>query len=354
MQRGFRRRSVVRGPAVPARLPVRSDQRMTRVLITAVPFGEIDPGCLDLLREAGVECIRNPHGRRLTEPELVSLVADVDGVIAGTEPITRAVMQAGRRLRLISRVGAGLDSVDLPAARDHGVAVAYTPEAPADAVAELAIGLALSLLRGVHRAHAAIRGGVWTRLPGRRLGAVTAGVIGVGRIGSRVVRLLSAFGARVLANDLRPAALAEAVEWVDKPTLFREADVVTLHVPLTPSTRGLVGPGQLAAMRPGAVLVNTSRGGVVDEAALAHALRTGRLAGAAIDTFVEEPYRGELVEVETCLMTAHMGSMAADCRLRMEQGAARNVVAFLRGEPLREPVPESEYAAQTPAPGAGA
>ncbi len=323
---------------------------MTRVLIAAVPFGQVDRECLDLLDEAGVDCVPNPHGRRLSESELVSLVPGVDAVIAGTEPITRPVIRAARRLRLISRVGVGLDSVDLSAARERGVAVAYTPEAPADAVAELTIGLALSLLRGVHRANAAIRRGEWTRLPGRRLGSVTAGVIGVGRIGRRVVRLLSAFGARVLANDLAPVPLSEPVEWVDKPTLFREADVVTLHVPLTPATLGLVGPEQLAAMRPGALLVNTCRGGVVDEAALARALRAGRLAGAAVDTFVDEPYHGELVGLENCLLTAHMGSMAFDCRRRMERGAARNVVAFLRGEPMDEPVPESEYALQASAP----
>ena len=323
---------------------------MARVLIAAVPFGEADPGCLDLLRGAGVDCVRNPHGRRLTETELIALVPGVDAVIAGTEPITRAVIGAARGLRLISRVGVGLDSVDLAAARDRGVAVAYTPEAPADAVAELTLGLTLSLLRGVHRADAAIRRGEWTRLPGRRLGAVTVGVIGVGRIGRRVVRLLSAFGARVLANDLAPVPLREPVEWVDKAALFRAADVVTLHVPLTPSTRGLVGAAQLAAMPPGALLVNTCRGGVVDEAALARALRAGRPAGAAVDVFVDEPYRGELVGLDNCLITAHMGSMAVDCRRRMERGAARNVVAFLRGEPLDEPVPASEYAVQASAP----
>lgn len=339
MPNGSPRRAERAGPGVGA----------PRALITAVPFGAADPRCLELLDEAGVTWVRNPRGRRLTEPEIAALVADFDVLIAGTEPITRSVIRAGRRLRLISRVGAGLDSVDLAAARDHGVAVAYTPEAPADAVAELTIGLALSLLRGVHRADAAIRGGSWTRLPGRRLGAVTVGVIGVGRIGRRVVRLLSAFGARILANDLTPAALDEPVEWVAKPALFREADLVTLHVPLTPATRRLVGPRQLAAMRPGTLLVNTCRGGVVDEAALADALRRGRLAGAAVDTFVDEPYRGELIGLDTCLLTAHMGSMTDDCRRRMECGAARNVVAFLRGEPLDEPVPPSEYAAQASA-----
>ena len=319
---------------------------MTRALITTVPFGEVDPAALALLDEARIEYVINPIGRRLTEAELVSMVPGFDVLIAGTEPITEQVMEAGARLRLISRVGVGLDSVDLLAARDRGIAVAYTPEGPADAVAELTIGLALSLLRGVHLANTAVRQGVWRRIQGRRLARVTVGVVGVGRIGRRVIRLLSAFGAQILANDVAPVVLDQAVRWVNKPTLYREADLVTLHVPLTRLTRHLVGAEQLAMMPPGALLINTCRGGVVDEAALAVALRDGRIAGAAVDTFTHEPYHGELVDVDTCLITPHMGSMSVDCRLRMESGASRNVVAFLRGEPLDELVPESEYAVQ--------
>ena len=319
---------------------------MSRALITVVPFGQVDPAVLGLLDEAGLEYVINPIGRRLTEDELVSLVPGFDILIAGTEPITKRVMQAALQLRLISRVGVGLDNVDLREARARGITVAYTPEAPADAVAELTIGLALSLLRGVHLANAAVRQGVWTRIQGRRLAQVTVGVVGVGRIGHRVIRLLAAFGARILANDLAPVTLDEPVRWVDKPTLYREADLVTLHVPLTRLTRNLVGAEELAMMQSGALLINTCRGGVVDEAALAAALRDGRMAGAAVDTFTHEPYQGELVNMDTCLITAHMGSMSVDCRLRMEDGAARNVVAFLCGAPLDELVPESEYAMQ--------
>ena len=317
---------------------------MPRALITTVPFGEVDPASLVLLDAAGIEYVINPIGRRLTEDELVSLVPGFDVLIAGTEPITERVMEAAQQLRLISRVGVGLDNVDLLAARARGIAVAYTPEGPADAVAELTIGLALSLLRGVHLVNTAVRQGIWKRIQGRRLAQVTVGVIGVGRIGRRVMRLLSAFGARILANDLAPVMLDESVRWVDKATLYREADVVTLHVPLTRLTRNLVGAAELAMMQPGALLINTCRGGVVNEAALAAALREGRIAGAAIDTFTHEPYNGELVNVDTCLITPHMGSMSVDCRLRMEDGAARNAVAFLGGEPLDELVPESEYA----------
>ncbi len=319
---------------------------MSRALITVVPFGQVDPAVLGLLDEAGIEYVINPIDRRLTEDELVSLVPGFDVLIAGTEPITKRVMEAALQLRLISRVGVGLDNVDLREARARGIAVAYTPEGPADAVAELTIGLALSLLRGVHLANTAVRQGVWTRILGQRLAQVTVGVVGVGRIGHRVVRLLAAFGARILANDLAPVTLDEPVRWVDKPTLYREADLVTLHVPLTRLTRNLVGAEELAMMQPGALLINTCRGGVVDEAALAAALRDGRMAGAAVDTFTHEPYHGELVTVDTCLITAHMGSMSVDCRLRMEDRAARNAVAFLCGEPLYELVPESEYALQ--------
>ena len=142
---------------------------------------------------------------------------------------------------------------------------------------------------------------------------------------------------------MSPTDLEQPVRWVDKETLFKEADVVTLHVPLTRHTRNLIGAEQLEAMGADTVLVNTCRGGVVNEAALADALRRGVIAGAAVDTFAEEPYHGELVEVETCLITPHMGSMSADCRLAMEVGAARNVVAFLTGEPLDETVPDTEY-----------
>jgi len=315
-------------------------------LITTVPFGEVDPASLRLLEEAGVEYVVNPIGRRLTEDELVSLIPGFDVLIAGTEPITERVMDAGSRLRLISRVGVGLDNVDLLAARTRGITVAYTPEGPADAVAELTIGLALSLLRGVHLANGAIRQGVWQRIQGRRLAKVTVGVIGVGRIGRRVIRLMSAFGTRILANDIVPIELDHPVEWVDKPTLFREADIVTLHVPLTRLTRNLVGAAELALMQPEALVINTCRGGVVDEEALASALRNARLSGAAIDTFTAEPYHGELVHVDTCLITPHMAAMSADCRQRMECGASRNAVAFLGGQPLDELVPESEYAAR--------
>lgn len=191
-----------------------------------------------------------------------------------------------------------------------------------------------------------MRGGVWHRFIGRRLSELTVGVIGVGRVGKRVIQHLQGFAPKILANDLSPddefGALHQ-LHWVDKETIYKEADVITLHLPLTPTTRNLIGSREIAQMKPEAVLINTSRGGMVNEHDLAVALKAGWLAGAALDVFAQEPYSGELVAVENCLLTCHMGSMSRDCRARMELEATEEAIRYLKGEPLRLLVPEVEY-----------
>ena len=320
---------------------------MARVLITTVPFGGHNRLPLELLEGIGADYLINPIGRRLTEDELCDMIMDAEVVIAGTEPITDRVMGSAPNLRLISRVGVGLDSVDLSAADRRGIQVSYTPEAPAPAVADLAVGLILTLLRDVHIANARMHQGQWERHVGRRVPHVTIGVIGTGRIGTRVLRRLAAFGSpRVLVNDLnpRPKLVEELkLEWVDKETIYREADVISVHVPMTPHTRGMIGIDQLRMMKTDALLVNTARGGIVDEAALARALSEGHLGGVALDVFVEEPYSGALMEFERCLLTCHMGSMAVDCRTQMEIEATEEAVRFITGVPLVSQVPKDEY-----------
>ena len=316
---------------------------MLKAVISTAPFASVDSRPIDLLRDAGIEVTPNPYGRWPTEAELCELIRDADLFVAGTEPITDRVMAAAPRLRLISRVGIGLDNVDLSAARRRNIAVSYTPDAPAPAVAELTIGLMLSLLRHVHSADRLVRTGGWHRFMGRRLSELTVGIIGVGRVGRRVVKLLQPFGARVLANDLRPASDVDGVAWVEKDAIYEQADVITLHVPLTIGTENLVTAAEIRRLKPDAVLINTSRGGIINEADLAAALRAGRIAGAAVDVFTLEPYRGELAGIDRCLVTCHMGSMSIDCRRRMELEATENVLHFLRhGTPL-QPVPEEEY-----------
>lgn len=323
---------------------------MARVLITTVPFGDKNRLPIEQLEAAGIDYLVNPIGRKLTEDELAGMVTDFDVLIAGTEPITGKVMAHAKCLKLISRVGIGLDSVDLLAAEHRGIKVSYTPDAPAPAVAELTIGLMLSLLRSVHVANAQLHRGEWHRHFGRRIAEVTVGIVGAGRIGGRVLRHLSALGApRILVNDIHPnqhVAPELKLEWVGKETIYREADVISLHVPLTGQTRNMIRRDQLLQMKQDAVIINTARGGIINEQDLAAVLTAGHLSGAAVDVFNQEPYTGELAQIDRCLLTSHMGSMSVDCRTRMEIEATEEAIRFLTGQSLRGLVPSEEYDVQ--------
>ncbi len=329
-----------------------------RVLITSFPFGAasrepfpfdgVSRKPLDILDRAGISYSLNPMGRRLREDELAASIGEAEVLIAGTDPVTAHVMDCAPNLGLIARTGIGLDSVDLLAARERAIAVTYTPDGPAPAVAELTVGVMLALLRDIPRADRLMHNRNWQRLPGRRIAKSTVGVVGVGRIGSRVIRILRGGfpSVRILANDLEPdtdSTSGLGVEWTDKARLYRESDVITLHVPLTPENYGLIRAPQLEAMKPDAVLINTSRGGIVDEADLARALLSGTIQGAAVDVFETEPYSGPLTGIDNCILTCHMGSMSADCRIEMERGAVEEAMRFLGGEPPKTPVPEFEY-----------
>jgi D-3-phosphoglycerate dehydrogenase / 2-oxoglutarate reductase len=340
---------------------------MPKALITTVPFADKNRLPLEMLESAGIDFLINPIGRKLKEAELAEMVGDFDVLIAGTEPITARVMDAATQLKLISRVGIGLDGVDLLAAEQRSIKVSYTPDAPAPAVTELTVGLMLSLLRSIHVANAQLHAGQWHRHFGRRIAEVTVGVIGTGRIGTRVLRRLSAFGTpRVLANDLNPNTKLVPelkLEWTDKEDIYRNADVITLHVPMTAQTKNMIRREQLMMMKPDALIINTSRGGIINERDLAEVLRSGHLGGAAIDVFEHEPYKGELAGIERCILTAHMGSMSVagierciltahmgsmsvDCRTRMEIEATEEAVRFLTGKELKSVVPRTEYEAQ--------
>lgn len=324
---------------------------MARVLITTVPFGDKNDLPIRQLEANGIEYLINPLGRKLKEDELAGMVSDVEVLIAGTEPITAKVMANAPRLKLISRVGIGLDSVDLMAAEQRGIKVSYTPDAPAPAVAELTIGLMFSLMRSIHVANARMHQGEWQRFFGRRLADLTIGIVGAGRIGGRVLQQLAALGGgRLLVNDINPTACGldgiAAVEQVDKDVIYQASDIVSLHVPLTAQTKNMVRREHLLSMKPDAMIINTARGGVINEDELADVLASGHLAGAAVDVFCEEPYQGRLASIERCLLTSHMGSMSIDCRTRMEIEATEEAIRYLTGQALEGLVPEGEFQVQ--------
>ena len=300
-----------------------------QVLITTSTFNLDNFAQLELLNKAQIEVKLNPFATRLTEDQAIELLgANTIGLIAGLEPLTGRVLNSAKSLKVIARVGTGLDSVDLVAAKKLGITVLNTPDAPTQAVAELTLGHILGLLRNIPQADRQIRNGVWKGLMGSLLQTKTVGIIGFGRIGKRVAALLSAFGAKIIISDEQTTSTDYLNVGLDE--LCAKSDVITLHLPYNASTHHIINEKQLNMMKNGSYVVNISRGGLVDEDALLAALKSGQIAGAALDCFEHEPYEGELRNFENVQITAHMGSYARETRDLMEREASQLLVNALQ------------------------
>jgi D-3-phosphoglycerate dehydrogenase len=300
-----------------------------KILISTSSFGQADRKPLDLLETAGVEYQLNPHGRQLKPDESIALLSGMHGVIAGTEKLDQNVLSQIPGLKVISRCGVGLDSVDLKAAAELGMRVYNTPEAHVDAVAELALAGMLDVLRQVSATDQKIRRGEWHKPLGNLLRGKTVGVIGLGRTGKALVKLLQPFAVTVLAYDpIRDDefALKYHVTYLELNELLARADIVSLHVPYSKEIHHLLDDARLSLLKIGAIVVNCARGGLIDEQSLTNRLKDGRLAGAYLDVFEEEPYKGPLIELSNVVLTAHIGSYAAEARVRMEIEAVENLL----------------------------
>jgi D-3-phosphoglycerate dehydrogenase len=300
-----------------------------KILISTSSFGKFGKAPLNMLGEKGYEAILNPYGRKLNTEELIDLASDCEAVIAGTETYSEEVFEKLSKLRFISRCGAGLDSIDMEAAKKHNVLIKNTPNAPSEAVAELTVGLILSSLRKISLMDRNIRGGTWKKEMGNLLSGKTVGIIGLGRIGRRVVELLTPFNVKFIASEPNPD-----MEWVEKNNirilsleeLLRESDIVTLHIPYSSENRHLINSKYINLMKENSILVNTSRGGLVDEDALYSALKEGKIKGVALDVMEKEPYTGKLIELNNVVLTSHIGSYAVEGRINMEIEAVKNLL----------------------------
>lgn len=314
-----------------------------RVLITTsylAPGDEIDR----MLTEAGCQVTYSrPQDRRDGGVPLAEVIEDVDAVIAGTDPFTSDVIEAAPRLRIIARTGAGYDNIDLSATARRGITVCHTPGANRQSVAELTLSLLLACARHLVPAASEVQAGGWTQRSGRELAGASLGIVGFGAIGKEVASIATAFGVQVLVCDpaLDESFAAEiGAQSRSLPELLAESDFVTLHIALTPQTHHLIDSDALAVMKPSAYLINTSRGGVVDERALAEALRDGRLAGAALDVLEQEPLTADnpLRGTPNLLVTPHIAGATAEARARSSRLAATQVIDFLDGRPIAHPV----------------
>ncbi len=307
---------------------------MHDILISATPFAEFSTYPIQRLSEHGFRATISPYGSYATEEQSISLLKETIGIIAGLEPLTRKVLESSPTLRVISRVGIGLDNIDLQAAEQLNIKVLNTPDAPTDAVAELTLAHLLALLRQTPKNNLEMKNGEWIQNPGTLLKNKTVGVIGLGRIGKRFIELLKAFKVKILGFDLTPPWPFIEEYGVNHcnniEEIIQDADIISLHIPHTKGIGYTIGKKEIAKMKKNATLINCSRGGLVDENALLQALQEKRISAAAIDCFEEEPYRGSLKQLDNIILTPHIGSYTRETRVQMESEAVENLINYLK------------------------
>ncbi len=316
-----------------------TDLRACRVLVTPTSYGKHDARLKTELEAAVGTVIYSPHPRPLTSDEIRELLVDCDGFIAGLDVIDAAALAGANRLKVIARYGVGVEKVDLDAARAQGIRVTNTPGANASAVAELTIGLLLALARQIPLAVQSTRTGGWLRLSGLSLEDKVVGLFGLGAVGREVAKRLAGFGCTLIAYDPFVTS-ADHVRLVSREELIAQSDFLSLHLPVTPETRGMVNSTFLAAMKPGSYLINTARGELIDDDALGAAITSKHIAGAALDCFSVEPPSADspLLALPQVIVTPHAGAHTDGAINAMGWGALRNCLAVLRGEPPLNPV----------------
>ncbi len=303
---------------------------MKKVFISTTTFAEYEKKPLCLLENDGIQYELNPYKRKLTESEIMEIMEEgaYSGLIAGTEPLTGKVFEKAPSLKVISRVGVGLDGVDVSAAKEHGIAIYNTPSVLVDSVAELTIGLILCCLRKIASMDRNVRKGVWKKEMGLLFKGKTLGIIGFGKIGSKVSQIAEAFGVKVVFHDIGPAE-SKFCKKVSFEELITESDIISIHLS---SKEQLISEMEVRKMKDGVILVNTSRGGVIDEDALHKGLLSGKIACAGLDVYKEEPYSGNLTELDNVVLTPHVGSYAKEARIAMEIEATMNLIKGFAGE----------------------
>ena len=307
-----------------------------KILVTPT---SMQPGkeseALNVLRGFSQDLVFNPTGKPLTQEDLIPLLKDCEGYLAGLDFVTEKVIQACPKLKVISRYGAGVDRVDLEAAKKAGILVTNTPGVNAQAVGELAFGLILSLARRIPFLDQQTRGGAWIRSTGVELKGKTLGILGLGAIGKVVAKCGQGFGMKVITYDpFVDVEYCEAngIESVSCDEVIQRSNVISLHLPLNDETQNYINKETIELMQPGTFVVNTSRGGLIHEEEVYEALKAGKLGGLALDAFaIEPPGASPLFELENVVVTPHTGAHTKEAIENMANGAVKNLVDVLSG-----------------------
>lgn len=310
--------------------------------VSTHPFSSTSDIPMKLIEENNIKLSINEHGRKNSSEELAQDIKDAEVLVAGTEKITKEVLKNAPNLKLISRVGIGLDGIDFELCKKYGVRVAYTPDAPTMAVAELCVAMILDLARKVTYTNNKLKEtNSWDRYMGTLLYGKTVGILGMGRIGKSLVHLLSSFNVKFKVYDVEPDLAYGRlynVEFVSKEVLLKSSDIVSVNVPLKEDTKDYIALNELKLMQKHAVLINSARGGIINEDDLYVALKDGLISSAAIDVFEVEPYIGNLKEFDNCILTCHMGASTIDSRTDMEVQAIEEAIRYKNNQQLKNEV----------------
>lgn len=311
-----------------------------KILVTPTSMASGKPSAaMDRLKAFADEIVFNPKGKPLDEDELIPLLRDCDGYIAGLDQVSAKVLSACPRLKVVSRYGVGCDSVDTKAAESLGITVTNTPGVNAQGVAELAAGLILSVARKIPYLDQETKTGKWVRSTGIELSGRTVGIIGLGAIGKRLAKCCQGFGMKAAAYDPyidRRYCSDNGIEPLPLDELIRTSDVISLHLPLTDKTRHMINAETIAQMKTGAIIVNTSRGAIVDEDAAYDALVSGKLGGLGLDAFeVEPPVGSRLMELNNVVTTPHTGAHTVEAVRGMQELSVQNLIDVLSGRECR-------------------
>ena len=293
-----------------------------KAVVGASSFADANEAPLRMLEKHGIEVVKNPFGRRMTEEEIIAHLEGADGLLAGLEPLNENVFTKCPSLKVIARIGIGMDNVDQEAAKRHGIRVSNTPEGPTEAVAEMTLTMLLTLLHQVKASDQDVHQGVWKKRIGRSIHGFRVLVIGCGRIGRRTAELMRQMGADVRGYDkyneeVSEISLEDGLVW---------ADAVSLHVS---GKDEVIGEKEIGLMKEGSYILNSARGAVVNEDALYEGLKSGKVAGFWGDALWQEPYEGKLRECANAILTPHICTYTAECRESMEMQAAINLVRDL-------------------------